>query len=106
MESAMLHKRYRALKTAHMKLLTISTLVAIVFLIGISINPYLYLSYDLLLNNLSEKTPLKINFIFIKTQWISVFFSFMFFYFICFVLFTYIDFFILFYCFIFYFYFY
>jgi len=79
----MLHKRYRALKTAHMKLLTISTLVAIVFLIGISINPYLYLSYDLLLNNLSEKTPLKINFIFTKTQWISVFFALMFVYLLC-----------------------
>lgn len=78
----MLHKRYRALKTAHMKLLTISTLAAVVLLIGISINPYLYLSYDLLLNNLSEKTPLEINFIFTKTQWISALFALMFIYFL------------------------
>lgn len=65
-------RRYSALKTAHMRILAILLLASSIILIGLSINSYLYLSYDLLIENIANKIPLEINFIFSKIQWVSL----------------------------------
>lgn len=68
-------KRYNALKTAHMRILATLLLGSFIILIGLSINPFIYLSYNLLLEKISNKIPFEINFIFSKTQWISILFA-------------------------------
>jgi len=68
-------RRYSALKSAHMKILTIFLLGSFIILIGLSINSYIYLSYDLLLERISNKIPLEINYVFSKNQWVSILFA-------------------------------